>query len=153
MTRRLLPETSLEALKDEAKSLLKSTAEADASALARVRPYFDAPSKLSEMQLVIAREHGFESWTRLKRHVELRDEVASARAQMNELAGRMYKTLPKAQFLAGQTVLHCGFCGKSQCEVRKLIASPAACICDACVDICVAIKNAEDGHVESWLKE
>jgi len=34
------------------------------------------------------------------------------------------------------SVLHCSFCGKSQHEVRKLIAGPAVFICDECVAIC-----------------
>ena len=30
-------------------------------------------------------------------------------------------------------VLHCSFCGKSQHEVRKLIAGPSVYVCDECV--------------------
>jgi len=36
---------------------------------------------------------------------------------------------------AGAT-LRCSFCGKSQDEVRKLIAGPDVHICDECVDLC-----------------
>jgi hypothetical protein len=32
--------------------------------------------------------------------------------------------------------LYCSFCGKSQHEVRKLIAGPTVFICDACVEVC-----------------
>ncbi|NPB09473.1 MAG: ATP-dependent Clp protease ATP-binding subunit ClpX [Thermodesulfobacteria bacterium] len=32
--------------------------------------------------------------------------------------------------------LHCSFCGKSQHEVRKLIAGPAVYICDECIELC-----------------
>ena len=32
--------------------------------------------------------------------------------------------------------LHCSFCGKSQHEVRKLIAGPTVFICDECVELC-----------------
>jgi len=32
-----------------------------------------------------------------------------------------------------KTTLHCTFCGKSQHEVRKLIAGPTVFICDECV--------------------
>ena len=32
--------------------------------------------------------------------------------------------------------LSCSFCGKSQREVRKLIAGPTVYICDECVDVC-----------------
>lgn len=135
----------------EAKLLLKSLKEGDEDALARARPYFDQPSKLSEMQLVVAREYGFESWAKLKQHFELRAQVAAARADMSNLEGRMLKTLPQAQFLAGNKVLSCDFCGKSQHEVRKLIAAPSASVCDACVDLLVQIKNGDD--MRRWLGE
>jgi ATP-dependent Clp protease ATP-binding subunit ClpX len=36
-------------------------------------------------------------------------------------------------------ILHCSFCGKSQHEVKKLIAGPNVFICDECVDLCVDI--------------
>ena len=39
--------------------------------------------------------------------------------------------------------LYCSFCGKSQHEVRKLIAGPKVHICDACVDSCIEVL-AED---------
>lgn len=35
-----------------------------------------------------------------------------------------------------QKTLYCSFCGKSQHEVRKLIAGPSVYICDECVDLC-----------------
>jgi hypothetical protein len=35
--------------------------------------------------------------------------------------------------------LRCSFCGKSQDDVRKLIAGPTVYICDECVDVCVDI--------------
>jgi hypothetical protein len=40
--------------------------------------------------------------------------------------------------------LHCSFCGKSQHEVRKLIAGPTAFICDGCVKLCVQELRAID---------
>ena len=36
----------------------------------------------------------------------------------------------------GNRVLHCSFCGKSQHEVRKLIAGPSAYVCDECILLC-----------------
>ncbi len=39
--------------------------------------------------------------------------------------------------------LHCSFCGKSQNEVKKLIAGPAVYICNECVDICNEIMVEE----------
>ena len=40
-------------------------------------------------------------------------------------------------------VLYCSFCGKSQHEVRKLIAGPSVYICDECVDLCNDIVREE----------
>jgi ATP-dependent Clp protease ATP-binding subunit ClpX len=39
--------------------------------------------------------------------------------------------------------LHCSFCGKSQHEVKKLIAGPNVFVCDECVDLCVEIIRDE----------
>jgi len=40
-------------------------------------------------------------------------------------------------------ILYCSFCGKSQHEVRKLIAGPSVFICDECVDLCNDIITEE----------
>ncbi len=49
--------------------------------------------------------------------------------------------------------LNCSFCGKSQKEVRKLIAGPSVFICDDCVRICEEI-IAEDSYADlDILKE
>lgn len=40
-------------------------------------------------------------------------------------------------------VLHCSFCGKSQHEVRKLIAGPSVYVCDECVALCNEIIHEE----------
>jgi len=40
--------------------------------------------------------------------------------------------------------LYCSFCGKSQHEVRKLIAGPSVFICDECVDLCTDIIKEEN---------
>ena len=37
---------------------------------------------------------------------------------------------------AGEKTLFCSFCGKSQHEVKKLIAGPSVFICDECIDLC-----------------
>ena len=39
--------------------------------------------------------------------------------------------------------LHCSFCGKTQAQVRKLVAGPNAYICDVCVDLCGDIIDSE----------
>ena len=35
-----------------------------------------------------------------------------------------------------KNALYCSFCGKSQREVRKLIAGPTVFICDECIELC-----------------
>jgi ATP-dependent Clp protease ATP-binding subunit ClpX len=37
---------------------------------------------------------------------------------------------------SGEKLLYCSFCGKSQHEVKKLIAGPQVFICDECIDLC-----------------
>jgi len=43
----------------------------------------------------------------------------------------------------GQGILFCSFCGKNQNEVRKLVAGPAAYICDECIELCRCIVEEE----------
>ena len=43
----------------------------------------------------------------------------------------------------GKNTLYCSFCGKSQHEVRKLIAGPTVFICDECVELCMDIIREE----------
>ena len=43
----------------------------------------------------------------------------------------------------GERLLYCSFCGKSQHEVRKLIAGPSVFICDECVALCNDIIDEE----------
>ena len=66
---------SLEQLRKRAKELLRACRAGDGRALARIRAYradVARPERvrLSDTQLVTAREHGFASWGRLKHHVE-----------------------------------------------------------------------------------
>ena len=56
-------------------------------------------------------------------------------------------------------VLHCSFCGKSQNEVKKLIAGRGVYICDECIDVCINIvsqeakeeKKAEEAEIQEHL--
>ena len=78
----LPPNANLEHLKYQAKDLMKERTAHDAGAAQRIREFhprfgraadadiFAAGFKLSDAQLTIAREAGFPSWTRLKRHIE-----------------------------------------------------------------------------------
>ncbi|MBC7793708.1 MAG: ATP-dependent Clp protease ATP-binding subunit ClpX, partial [Clostridia bacterium] len=49
--------------------------------------------------------------------------------------------MPRKDFQGGQ--LTCSFCGKSQREVRKLIAGPTVYICDECIRLCTEIIEEE----------
>jgi len=49
-----------------------------------------------------------------------------------------------------KNILYCSFCGKSQHEVRKLIAGPTVFICDECVELCMDIIKEE--NKESFVK-
>src|ERR1700736_1924776 len=78
----LPPRASLEQYKKQAKALLKSEKNGDADALQRVRQHHPRLTKLTaselrsgrfllaDAQLVVAREHGFESWPRFAKHLE-----------------------------------------------------------------------------------
>jgi len=83
MSKSLPPNPNLEYDKKQAKALLKAYHAGDAEALERVRsshprlenvPERSIPPgefKLSDAQLVIAREYGFSSWPRLKHHIDI----------------------------------------------------------------------------------
>ena len=80
--RSLPPNPNLEHLKYQAKDLLKAHAAHSPEAAQRLREFhprfnratdpaiFDADLSLSDAQLAIAREYGFPSWARLKKHIE-----------------------------------------------------------------------------------
>jgi len=52
-------------------------------------------------------------------------------------------------------LLYCSFCGKSQHEVRKLIAGPSVFVCDECVDLCNDIirEEIQDKNADSKQRE
>jgi hypothetical protein len=103
MSRRLPPSPNLEQLKKQAKSLLKRQQAADSEALARIRENrprgrnlseeqaAGSPFALADAQLVIAREYGFASWSKLRSHVkslEAASSTAEAVASLRDAAGR-----------------------------------------------------------------
>jgi len=58
------------------------------------------------------------------------------------------------KFGEGSEQLKCSFCGKSQRQVKKLIAGPGVYICDECIDLCNEIIEEELEHeVEVKLEE
>jgi endopeptidase Clp ATP-binding regulatory subunit (clpX) len=58
--------------------------------------------------------------------------------------------MTKAAGTDAKSTLYCSFCGKSQHEVRKLIAGPTVFICDECVELCMDIIREE--HKISFAK-
>jgi len=58
--------------------------------------------------------------------------------------------MTKAASGDSKSTLYCSFCGKSQHEVRKLIAGPTVFICDECVELCMDIIREE--HKITFVK-
>jgi ATP-dependent Clp protease ATP-binding subunit ClpX len=54
------------------------------------------------------------------------------------------KAMTKSSGGDSKNTLYCSFCGKSQHEVRKLIAGPTVFICDECVELCMDIIREEN---------
>jgi ClpX C4-type zinc finger/Glyoxalase superfamily protein len=78
---------------------------------------------------LIAKAFGYENWNILSAKIE-------AAAPPATMAGVQTDPAPKT--------LYCSFCGKSQHEVRKLIAGPSVFICDECVDLCTDIVEPDE---------
>jgi hypothetical protein len=69
----------------------------------------------------------------------------------NILAAKIETERPAAASPDGPKTLYCSFCGKSQHEVKKLIAGPASFICDTCVGLCSDI--IEHGEILALLAD
>ena len=54
-----------------------------------------------------------------------------------------------------EALLRCSFCGKTQEEVKKIIAGPTVYICDECIDLCNEIMEEEyqNDHADDFQKE
>jgi len=75
----------------------------------------------SEALELIAKAFGFANWNILSARI---DAAERTRASTDGAGQEAQKTL------------YCSFCGKSQHQVRKLVAGPAVFICDACIELC-----------------
>jgi ATP-dependent Clp protease ATP-binding subunit ClpX len=53
---------------------------------------------------------------------------------------------------SGDKVLYCSFCGKSQHEVKKLIAGPSVFVCDECVELCNDIIREETHEAQEEVE-
>jgi hypothetical protein len=84
----------------------------------------------SEGLELIAKAFGFESWNILAAKIE---------AAMPHVPTPPAPAAPPAK-----TTLYCSFCGKSQHEVRVLIAGPTVFICDECTGLCNDVIEDKD---------
>jgi hypothetical protein len=89
----------------------------------------------SECLELIAKAFGYDNWNILSAKIE-------AAAPQNP--SRLASSSTKMGDSAPRATLYCSFCGKSQHEVRKLIAGPTVFICDECVGLCDDIIDRED---------
>ena len=87
----------------------------------------------SEALELIAKAFGYANWNVLSAKID----AAQAR--------------DGAQAPNAKPTLYCSFCGKSQHDVRKLIAGPGVYICDECVDLCTDIVDDPE-HDEKMLR-
>jgi hypothetical protein len=76
----------------------------------------------SESLELIAKTFGYENWNILSAKID------TAQPRSGSTAGH--------QGPAPQAVLYCSFCGKTQHEVKALVAGPTVFICDECIDVC-----------------
>ncbi|MFM2120730.1 MAG: hypothetical protein RL722_2198, partial [Pseudomonadota bacterium] len=60
--------------------------------------------------------------------------------------------MPEKKGATGEKTLYCSFCGKSQHEVKKLIAGPSVFICDECIELCNDIIRDEVPPAEPQAK-
>lgn len=86
----LATNVTLDSLKSQAKVLLKSLRSGDPLASSRVQPYFRdlAAVGLQDIHLVLAREYGFSSWSKLKTYLDR----PTAENALDNLANRFLST-------------------------------------------------------------
>ncbi len=87
-----------------AKDLIRAARAGDEASIARLRAAFPdrAQFRLADAQLVIAREAGFDSWTKLVKHVEQQELRAAAAALMSGNAGALRRLLAGSEYLRSQ---------------------------------------------------
>jgi hypothetical protein len=99
----------------------------------------------SECLELIAKAFGYENWNILSAKIEAATPRKTGADAVSQ-SGRTDAPPEKA-------TLYCSFCGKSQHEVRVLIAGPTTFICDECVGLCDdIIDQKDDSEIMSVLK-
>jgi len=84
---------------------------------------------------LIAKAFGYENWNILSAKIEAAEPPASSE-RSSSTGAQNDPASPKT--------LYCSFCGKSQHEVRTLVAGPASVfICDECVELCIDVIEPE----------
>ncbi len=68
--------------------------------------------------------------------ITTRDAVQCRRSRRRGLGSYRERGRSVAKFGDGGDLVKCSFCGKSQKQVKKLIAGPGVYICDECIDLC-----------------
>jgi ClpX C4-type zinc finger/Glyoxalase superfamily protein len=96
----------------------------------------------SESLELIANAFGFANWNILSARIEAAGPRATDEREPSP-AGAQESAPPKT--------LHCTFCGKSQHDVKKLIAGPSVYICDECVELCVNFIS-EEGNFDKIFR-
>jgi hypothetical protein len=84
----------------------------------------------SEALELVAKAFGYDNWNILSAKIDAAEPRAGDKRALSP-AG--------AQDSAPAKPLYCSFCGKSQHDVRKLIAGPSVYICDECVELCLDV--------------
>jgi ClpX C4-type zinc finger/Glyoxalase superfamily protein len=82
---------------------------------------------------LMAKAFGYENWNILSAKIAAAQPRTGDACALATAAAQGGSPPPKT--------LYCTFCGKSQHEVRKLIAGPSVYICDECVELCMGIVN------------
>ena len=162
-------DVNLNDVRSRAKALLRTAQAGENAALERINPYFDDPASLTlqRAQLVIAREHGFSSWHKLRAFVDARDELAAHQRKQESLRHpQKGDYLPGSEWRDSARELRrltcviakmfdhtvddtdtacCTFCFEPHDGTKKLIAGNAGFICQQCVDRCASLMEESPG--------
>ncbi len=71
--------------------------------------------------------------------------IAQLNSELAKQTGAGEHGTSEAASSSPEKTLYCSFCGKSQHEVKKMIAGPASFICDECVVLCMDTIREESG--------
>src|SRR6185369_2474026 len=76
---------------------------------------------------LMAKAFGYENWNILARKID---------AAQPSAADAQNPSAPEKGAAEATKTIYCSFCGKSQHQLRKLIAGPKVFICDECISLC-----------------